>query len=274
MRFGADVELLYPTGGATGQLLRHLIERERIPSLSIQVVQETREDFTVMEAATGLQYRFVLPGHRLEEREWKQCLDILASLTARPKFVVASGSLPPAVPEDFYVRVTRIAKDLGARTIIDTSGAPLRAALEEGVYLVKVNLRELRDLSGRSLREDDDRLDAGRDLVERGNAEVVALTLGDEGALLITKRQAWRVNGLPIKPESAVGAGDSFLGAMVWRLAMDSNLEDALRYGVAAGSAAVLQPGTELCRPEDVERLLPKVKVERVPSGLLAGVPA
>jgi 6-phosphofructokinase 2 len=264
MRFGADVKALYPTGGATGQLLRRLVDHEGIPSLAIDVSEETREDFTVFEEVTGHQYRFVLPGPRLSEGEWRKCLDELASLKSRPGFVVASGSLPPGVPDDFTARVARIAKGLGAKVVLDTSGPPLEAALKEGVYLIKPNLREFRELMRAPLEDQDAWVEASRGLVAAGRAEVVALTLGDQGSLLVTRDQTWRAQALQIEPVSTVGAGDSFVGAMVWSLVSGHSMENAFRYGIAAGSAALLAPGTQLCRREDVERLFSHVVIESI----------
>jgi 6-phosphofructokinase 2 len=263
-RLGADVKALYPTGGATGQLLRRLMDREGISSLAVPVSEEIREDFTVFEQATGDQYRFVLPGPRLSEQEWRECLDALASLKGQPGFVVASGSLPPGVPADFYKRAARIAKDWGAKVVLDSSGPPLEAALEGGVYLFKPNLNELADLAGARLDGQDAWIEACNRLVRAGRAEVVALTLGDRGALLVTRDQAWRAQALQVELVSAVGAGDSFLGALVWSLASGHGMEEAFRYGVAAGSAALLAPGTDLCRREDVQRLYPQVTIQAV----------
>lgn len=263
VRFGAVVEAFYAAGGAMGALLRRLIDCEGIPNIVIQVSGETRESFTVFEEATGNEYRFVLPGPALREEEWRQCLDALAGLDDDPRFIVASGSLSTGVPADFYGRVARIGKQRGGKVVLDTSGPPLAAALEEGVYLIKPNLRELRELSGDSLEDEHAWVEACRRLTQTGRAEVVALTLGDRGALLVARDGAWRAPALPIKPVSTVGAGDSFLGALVWGLAAGLKIEDAFRYGVAAGSAALLSPGTGLCRRENVERLLPNVVLQR-----------
>jgi 6-phosphofructokinase 2 len=258
-RFGADVLPIYPVGGPIGQLLHHLVEQEGVRSLTIPIRQDTREDFTVLDETTGEQYRFVLPGPYLSEGEWRACLDAVTSLGGSSGFVVASGSLPPGVPEDFYGRLGEALRDSGKRIIVDASGPALKGALNAGVYLVKPSLREMRELVGASLESEDDCIAASRSLVDAGRAEVVALTLGHYGALLITRDVVLRANALPIKPVSTVGAGDSFLGAMVARLAADHGIEDAFRHGVAAGSAAVLAPGTELCRVNDVKRLLDAV---------------
>ena len=263
-RLGAAVTAIYPMGGNTGRLLRYLVDQEGIESLTIQAAEETREDFTVLENGTGYQFRFVLPGPHLSEREWRECLDVFASSAGQSKFLIASGSLPPGVPDDYYAQVARIAKNTGVKLILDTFGPPLEAALKEGVYLIKPNLHELRELVRAPLEDQEAWVEASRRLVQTGAAEIVALTLADKGALLVARDQAWRAQALHIKPVSAVGAGDSFLGGMVWSLVSGHGLETAFRYGNAAGSAAVLAPGTELCRPEDVERLYGEVVVQTI----------
>jgi 6-phosphofructokinase 2 len=263
-RLGSDVAAIYPTGGAIGKLLQRLVEREGITSIVTPSHVETRENFTAYEEDSGKQYRFVLPGSTLHRAEWEACLERLASLPSSPKFVVASGSEPPGVPEDFFARVVRQAKRLGAKTVIDTSGAALKAALDEGVTLIKPNLVELSDFVGSSLERDEDRIAACRKLTADGRAQAVALTLGEQGALLVTADHAWRAQPMKIDVVSTVGAGDSFLGGMVAALAAGKSMEDSFRVAIAAASAAVRSPGTELCREADVKRLLAQVKISEI----------
>ena len=263
-RLGGQVAAIYPAGGVTGQLLCRLLERESVRSIAVPASEETREDFTVFEETTKQQYRFVMPGAPLGEPEWQDCLRSLASVEPRPNFVVASGSLPPGVPEDFFGRVARVAKGMNAKVIVDSSGPPLSAALKEGIYLIKPNLREFRELTGAGSADEGALVEAGRSLIDRDLVKFVALTLGPRGALFISHDRAFRADGLPIKPASVVGAGDSFLGAMVWSLANGNSLDTALRYGIAAGSAALLSPGTELCRSSDVHHFFSKAAVVEI----------
>jgi 6-phosphofructokinase 2 len=262
-RLGGDVIAIYPAGGSTGQLLRRLVDREKIQSVVVETAEETREDFTVTEERSGQQYRFVLPGAPLRESEWKECLNAVARVEGA-SFLVASGSLPPNVPEDFYARVGGVAKRKGSKLVLDTSGTALAAALGEGVYLVKPNLRELQEVANMPLSGPDDWVEASRRLVTSGRVEVVVLSLGHRGALLITAEATFRAHAPYVHVVSAVGAGDSFLAAMVWQLACGAGLLEAFRYGVAAGSAAVLNPGTELCHAVDVTRLYKEIQIESV----------
>jgi 6-phosphofructokinase 2 len=260
-RLGGDVEAVYLAGGSLGQLLRKLMDEQQVRSRIVPIANETRESFSAFEESSGKQYRFVLPGPSVSESEWRANLELLDSMLVQSHYLVASGTLPPGVPEDFYVQVARLAKERGAKFVIDASGAPLRAALSEGVYMVKPNLNELAGLMGRRPETKADWIEGSRHFITAANAEVVALTLGHEGALLVTRDQMWRAPALSVKSQSAVGAGDSFLGAMIWSLAAGHGMEEALRYGVAAGSAALLTPGTELCYPDDVKRLHPQVVI-------------
>jgi 6-phosphofructokinase 2 len=262
-RLGGDVRAIYPAGGSTGQLLHRLVEREGVRGLTIEISEETREDFTVLEEASGKQYRFILPGAPMREGEWRACLEAVRGAGAA-RFIVASGSLPPGVPDDFYARIARIAKEHGSKLVLDTSGPALTAALQEGIYLVKPNLRELRDLTHAPLADEDTWIKASRVVVENRQAQVVALTLGHHGALITTADETLRAAALDIRPASTVGAGDSFLGAMVHGLATGMSLAEASRYGVAAGSAALLNPGTELCHAQDVQRLYAQTSVRHL----------
>jgi 6-phosphofructokinase 2 len=260
-RLGGDARAFYPIGGPIGELLVRLVSAEQIESETVLVADDTRQSFTVEEDDTGEQYRFVLPGPELSESEWRQCLAAVEEMGI-PKFLVLSGSLPVGVPNEFFATMARDAKARGIRVIVDTSGPALAAALEEGVFLVKPNLRELQDYVGSPIEGREAWLAASRRLVDEGRAEVVALTLGHLGGLLATRRQAVFAPVLPVKPVSAVGAGDSFVAAMVWGLAEGYGTEDAFRYGMAAGSAALLSPGTELCNVADIQRLYPQVSLE------------
>jgi 6-phosphofructokinase 2 len=263
-RLGADVKALYPRGGETGSLLRRLIDAEGIASLVVHVAGQTREDMTVLEEETGEQFRFVFPGPELSEAEWRECLAAIAALASHPAIFVASGSLPPGVPADFYAQAARTATARGAKVIVDASGPALEAALGQDVFLIKPNLRELRHMVGQPLDDEESWLAACRKLVDAGRTEIVALSLGHLGALFVTGEGAWRAPALDVKLVSAVGAGDSFVGGLAWSLASGHDLEEAFRYGLAAGSAALLTPGTELCRREDVERLHAQTELKRL----------
>lgn len=131
----------------------------------------------------------------------------------------------------------------------------MRAALSEGVYLIKPSRRELAELVGDTLSDEEALIAASRELVGTRKCEIVALTLGAAGAIVITADEVLRLPTPHVEVQSTVGAGDSFLGAFVMRLAQGPGVRDAFRAGVAAGSATAALPATEVCTAADVDRL-------------------
>lgn len=250
---GGSVSAVFPFGGAPGALLRTLLRDEEVPFQEIPIVAPTRESFTVNEVSTGQQYRFVLPGPRLTFVEQAQCLRELERAAAGAEFVVASGSLPPGVPDDFYQRVADICQRAQARLILDASGSPLRH-VSSGVFLLKVSERELRDCVGRDLATEAEQLAAAHDLIEQGCAHAVVVSLGSHGALLVTSAASLRFSAIPMRSGSGVGAGDAMVGAIVVGLSRGWPLGQCVRLGIAAGAAMHLTPGTAVCSRLDVER--------------------
>ncbi|HEJ83055.1 MAG TPA: 1-phosphofructokinase family hexose kinase, partial [Desulfobacteraceae bacterium] len=145
-KLGGKSLLLYPAGGLTGKRLQELLDEEGLDHRPFPIDGMIRESLVILEESTGQQYRFGMPGPKLKKNEWEPFLQKLAVIDPPPDYVVASGSLPPGAPPDFYARVARAGKKRGAKTIIDVSGEALKEALEEGVFLIKPNVREFREL--------------------------------------------------------------------------------------------------------------------------------
>lgn len=261
-RLGGRAMAIFPAGGANGERLTALVRAERLPHLAQPIAGETREDITAEARESGEQYRFVMPGPTLGRTEWRGLLE--TAIAVAPKVLVASGSLPPGAPITFYRRLAGFTRDAGIKFALDSSGLALRHGLAGKVWLVKPNLVELQQVIGCDLRCMETRRAACRSIVARGDAEIVALSLGAEGALLVTQDVALQASAPKITPASAVGAGDSFLGGLVHALTEGNDLGEALRWGVACGTAAIAAPGTQLCRAADARRLFDRVCVAAV----------
>jgi|TARA_R110000868_G_scaffold67056_6_gene199348 6-phosphofructokinase 2 len=253
-RLGCDVEAMYLAGGVTGPVLGGLLERAGIPKRCVEIAGDTRISLAVHEQETGKEYRFVPAGPELTFEECQRCLDAVSQLSC--SWLVVSGSLPRGVPDDFYADIIDIAQMRNMRLVLDTSGPALKAALARGgVYLVKPSLGEMEQLVGTPLRDSGRIIAEAKRVVESGGAEVIAVTMGHQGAIMAHAGGVLTLPALAVEVRSAVGAGDSFVAGMTHGLAMGRSLEDAFRLGIAAGTAAVMTPGTDLCRREDVERL-------------------
>lgn len=250
---GGDVESLYVAGGATGTLLAELLINRPFRSIHIPNTAPVRMSFNLFERTSGFEYRFVPEGEPISGDAIDACLDTVASF--RGNYVVASGSVPIGAPEDLLVKMAQIVKRNGARFVLDTSGAALTYTLEHAdVFLAKPSLSELRHLAGDALNEGTAR-EAAMAVIDAGRCELLAITLGAEGAMLAMKDNLIRMPALHVVTKSTVGAGNSFLGAMVWALSEGWDRERAFKLGIAAGAAAAMTPGTQLCEREDVMRL-------------------
>jgi 6-phosphofructokinase 2 len=251
---GASVAAIFPAGGPTGEMVTQLVTDAWVPVRRVAIAGSTRESITVNERSSDRQYRFVLRGPELNAAEQRECLAQLRFAAASADFVVASGSLPPGVHPDFYQRVADICHARGVRLVLDASGAGLKH-LTSGVFLLKPSVRELRECVGRELLTESEQLAAAHELVERGSAKIVVVSLGSDGALLATADTSQRFPSIPVPDGSGVGAGDAMVAAITVGLSRGWPLDKAVRLGIAAGAAMLLTPGTAPCALRDVERL-------------------
>jgi 6-phosphofructokinase 2 len=258
-RLGGETLAYYLVGGPTGQIFQELLDRQSVKAFPIPIKGLTRMDLMIIEEATGAQYRFGMPGPQVLDADWQRCLTEISNISPSPDYIVASGSLPPGVPPDFYALLARICHEIGAKLIVDTSGEALCRAASAGLFLLKPNMSEFRDLIGKDVRDEIQIESEMKKLVNAGAVEVIVVSLGAAGALMVSASGSERVRAPTVPIISKVGAGDSTVAGIVLGLSRGMPIRDAVRLGVAAGAATVMTPGSELCRPEDVERLYQQI---------------
>lgn len=258
VRLGGNACCVYLSGGATGAAFDGLVDLHQLVRRQVPIAGHTRVATTALARDSGREYRFVPPGPQVTEAECGSCLDVLSDVAC--DVLVASGSLPPGAPGDFYAQVAALMGRRGIAFVLDTSGSALAAGLAGGgVRLVKPSIGELRQLVGAELNSVAEVSEAAMAIVDQGKAELVAVTMGRDGALLAQRGGSQFLPALAVPVQSAVGAGDSFLAAMTHALARGWEPLEAFRYGMAAGAAAVLSAGTNLAYRDDIERLFPSV---------------
>jgi 6-phosphofructokinase 2 len=254
---GADVLSVITAGDITGRMLEELMANSGVAHVVVPIRGRTRISWTVHDLATGQEFRFVTEGPMLTEQEWQATLDAVDE--AEGSWIVASGSLPRGVPEDYYARLARSAVRKGRQMVLDTSGAALRAVLGEKLALMKPSLGEFEALVGRPLPDNASQEAAALELVRQGAAERIAVTLGAGGAMLATAEGVWRLPAMDVPVRGAVGAGDSFTAAMTIALARGYAPPEALAMGIAAGAAAVMNTGTAHPTRAEIEALFRRV---------------
>ena len=249
---GGETLAVIMTGGVTGRYVEDLLTATHVPWRAVPIDGRTRICLTVLDRASGLEYRFVPEGPLVSSAEWDATLAAIEQIEGG--WLVASGSLPRGAPSDAYAMIARLAVRRGLRFVLDTSGPAFGAALGHGIELVKPSLGELEAHAGRPLPEPAQQEAETLKLVRSGAARMVALTLGAGGALLAHPDGVVRMPALPEPVHSTVGAGDAFLAAMTLSLARGAAPKEALAWGIAAGAAAVAQIGTAQVERTEVEK--------------------
>ncbi|EHN8832992.1 6-phosphofructokinase II [Enterobacter hormaechei] len=253
---GGKATAIFPAGGATGEHLVALLADEQVAVDTVDAKDWTRQNLHVHVESGGEQYRFVMPGAKLSDDEFRQLEEKVLTIESGSLLVI-SGSLPPGVKTEKLTGLVQAVLQRGIRCIVDSSGDALKAALEPGhLELVKPNQKELSALVNRELNQPDDVRTAAEELVRTGKAHRVVVSLGPQGALAVDKTGCVQVVPPPMKSQSTVGAGDSMVGAMVLKLAQGASLLEMARYGVAAGSAATINQGTRLCSLADTQKIV------------------
>ena len=257
-KLGGNSLCIHTSGGSAGKMLEELILKEGIENKVIQTKNWTRENFIAFENTTKAQYRFGFPGNELFDDEQKAIIDAIKEI--KTNYLVLSGSLNEGLSADFYQKIAETAKVSGIKVIVDASGEPLRKVLEKEVYLIKPNIGELAKLIGVERLELSEVEKAAKTLIERRSAEIVVVSLGAQGAILVSKEQTEFVAAPKAVKKSTVGAGDSMVGGMVWALFQNKTLKEVIQWGVACGTAATMNEGTQLFKKEDAEKLFEGLK--------------
>ncbi|NNT71175.1 1-phosphofructokinase family hexose kinase [Flavobacterium sp. IMCC34852] len=252
-KLGGNSLCIHTSGGSAGKMLEELVNKEDIENQVILTQNWTRENFIAFENNSKAQYRFGFPGNELSEDEKETVINIIKRI--KTTYLVLSGSLNEGLPSDFYQTIAETAKTSGTKVIVDTSGEALQKVLEEGVFLIKPNIGELAKLIGAERLALPEVEKAAKTLIDNGNAEIVVVSLGAQGAILVSKNQTEFVAAPKVTKKSTVGAGDSMVGGMVWALSQNKPLKEVIQWGVACGTAATMNEGTQLFKKEEAEKL-------------------
>ncbi len=261
-RLGGNVNAIFPSGGYAGMFLNHLLEIEKVSFINIQTKNETRENFVIFDESTKKEFRFGMPSNELFENEWNNIIKEIEK-QENIDFIIASGSLPPEIPLNIYEKLSKIAKSKKAKLIVDTSGAALKYAINEDVYLLKPNLEELGILLNVKDLKPENLIDVSRKLIQKNNVEIIVVSLGANGAMLITKDETHTLKPPKVKVKSTIGAGDSMVAGIVFGLSNNLSLQECLQYGIACGTATTMNSGSGLCEKKEVVKLLKFIKKQQ-----------
>jgi 1-phosphofructokinase family hexose kinase len=260
---GVDAEAVAAVAGHAGSWIVDQLDARGIPVRSVGGQGESRTCLSVLDRSTGGLTEFYEAGLLLDEAAWPSVEQLLSEALSRDPehaVVLLAGSLPRGAPADAYRQLATTASARGSSVIVDIGGEPLKAALATQPWLVKINAAEASATTGLPATDRGDVIAAARRLIQDG-ARQALITMGVEGAVLVTRTDAWSAGPAPEVGPYSVGSGDALVGGFVAGLARDEDLAGALRLGAAAATANALTPGQGELDPEDVARLLSRVAV-------------
>ncbi|HQY96133.1 MAG TPA: 1-phosphofructokinase [Phycicoccus sp.] len=247
---GGQSVAVFPSGGPEGHLMADLLGEAGVPSSTVPVEGSLRMNISVLEP-DGTTTKLNEPGPTLTPADVDALLDATVDAASEGGWVVGCGSLPPGAPTELYAVLVGRARERGLRVAIDSSGASMKAAVAALPHLIKPNHEELEELVERSLPTLGDVRDAAKDLVAQG-IETVAVSLGGDGALLVTAEEVLHAKATITKPLSTVAAGDCMLAGLLHALSTGASAPEALSAAVTWGAAAVTLPGSEVPTPTDL----------------------
>ena len=254
---GANSQAVFFKGGRNGDHLLEILQNEHVDSRPITIQGETRESLIILDHSTDKEFRIVVEGPEISMAAFEEIIAFIE--TEKPEWIIASGSLPKGLPSNVYAILAKKARLIGSKLILDTSGDALRSALNEGVFMMKPNLKELSILSGVESLTPEAAVEVAKKIIHEGKAEVVVISMSAAGATLVTSDITQHVPSLPVEQRSTVGAGDSMVSGMVWALQQKKSLIEMLCWGIACGSAATMNTGTQLFRKADAEELFNRI---------------
>lgn len=259
-RLGTDTACILTSGGDTGKYLSDLLIKEAIQPEIINVKAWTRENLSVVDTQSNLQYRFGMPGNELSRKELNAIKNIIVKKVDSDDILVLSGSLAENMPSDYYAQLIKLFADKNIKIVIDTSGAALKEALKENVYLMKPNQRELAQLAGKEFLYTAEQESLAVELVKSKKAQYVVVSLGARGAFIACDQGVFYKSTPSVKVKSTIGAGDSMVAGLIYGIQNNFPPEKILKWGVACGVATTMSEGTNLGSKENINTVLKLMK--------------
>ncbi|EMY81480.1 6-phosphofructokinase II [Psychroflexus gondwanensis ACAM 44] len=247
---------IFTSGGDTGLYLKKLLVKENIDLKTIAVNSWTRENLSIVDTKTELQYRFGMPGNDLNTSDIELIKTELTNEVKDNSILVLSGSLSEKTPSNLYATLLKMLAGKNVKVVIDTSGQALIETLKENVYLVKPNQRELAQLAGKEFLSKNEQEDFAMELINSKKAKLVVVSMGARGAFLASSEGIFYKSAPSVKVKSTIGAGDSMVAGMVYAIQQGLSSEEILKWGVVCGVATTMTEGTNLASQENINKVL------------------
>ena len=247
--------------GSTGSAIISGLEKENIPHDFVEVDGESRLCLAIIDPTTETQTEINEKGPNISLQDCEKIYKKIEMLLKNAKFMTLCGSVPTGTPDDFYYNLIRLAKSMGVKTALDTSGTQLIKAMEASPFIVKPNIVELSQIIKKEHFTIEEIFSSAKALKNKYNIEIVTVTMGRKGALVTDGKASYLAIPPKIDFVSAVGSGDSFLAAFLASHQKNKSLKECLRWATAAGAANASTAGAGLCTKNMIYSFIDGIKI-------------
>lgn len=260
---GAEVVATGFVGGHAGNYIEASLKDYHVKSAFYHLESESRSCINIWDEKNCVQTEFLKPGFTVTESEFQGFVEEFKELVKKADVVAMSGSVPKGLDGTAYQKLVKVVKDAGKKVILDTSGKLLEMGIEACPTMIKPNIDEIRMLTGKECNEIGEIVEAAKEIHARG-VEVVAVSLGADGSLAVSDEGVFRAIVPRIDAVNTVGCGDSMIAGFALGFAEGLGIEETLRKASAISAAAALREETGYFVMEDMQRLYPQIKIEKM----------
>ena len=255
-RLGVDSTACFMADESNAQLMMDFFDAESIKYILLSSDKPPVERLVIKDETTKQQYIFDIPLEKIGKEFSEKALKLIGNVLSEADYIVVSGGLPPGVPSDFYAHVASVANKQNVKMILDTSGKPLLKAFEQKLYMIKTNLNEIASAVGKKILTGMELENVVIKLLKEKKCEIIVVSMSSKGAMMAVEGDDIEYIVPPVVDEvSPAGAGDSMTAGIMAGFSKGWSPPQAVRYGVAAGTAATMKPGSELCNKEDTDKI-------------------
>lgn len=259
-RLQIDSDCVFPSGGDNGMYLQNILLKEKIRISPIHVEEWTRENLSIVDTQTSMQYRFGMPGKPISKSEIDLITNTILKKIDENDILAISGSLTSNMPVDYYAQIIKSVAHKKVKVILDTSGPALKYTTTQPLFLIKPNQKELALLAEKDFLTTKEQEAFAMELVTSQKVKYVVVSMGSRGAFLASKEGIVYQSTPSIPVRSTIGAGDSMVAGLIYSIRHDYSPQKMLKFGVACGVATTMSEGTNLGSPETIQHVLELLK--------------
>lgn len=249
-------------GQKNRQKVEELLMQEGLTHHFLETEGVTRTNTKIVELDKGMTTDLNEQGFYVEPILWESLKALILEKAAESDYMVFSGSVPQGLTEKTYRELIELVRDQ-TLTVLDADGLLLAEGITAGPFMIKPNIHELETAFEVKLYTEQEIISLCHRIQAQYRIQIILVSMGADGSLLVTEKECYRAEPIPVEVKSTVGAGDSMLGGMLYGIDKGLPAGEAFRYAVACGTLAVTQTGTQSFSMDEVQDMMKHVRINK-----------